>query len=99
MKNFISLLIAFIALPTAVNAESYWLILTYGEKGNYGAVEKIEMEMLLNVKAKVGNGRIVQHRVSKVGYADFIVLWVNKLNDYLLLKSCYFYLKSLLADF
>ena len=44
MKRFLLPLIAAIALPTAVNAESHWLILTYGGKGNYGAVEKIEME-------------------------------------------------------
>ena len=43
-KLFITLLAA-IALPTAVNAESYWLFLTLGDGGNDGAaaMEKIQM--------------------------------------------------------
>ena len=44
MKRFLIPLSAALALPTTVNAESYWLILTYGYKGYYGAMEKIEME-------------------------------------------------------
>ena len=44
MKRLLLPLLAAIALPTAINAESHWLILTYGGKGHYGAVEKIEME-------------------------------------------------------
>ena len=46
-KLLITLLAAF-ALPTAVNAESYWLILTYGTVGKFGAggLEKIEMSSL-----------------------------------------------------
>jgi len=44
MKRLLLPLLAAISLPTAVNAESHWLILTYGWKGYYGAMEKIEME-------------------------------------------------------
>jgi len=43
MKRLLLPLLAALALPTAVNAESYWLILTYGNKGYFGALEKIEM--------------------------------------------------------
>ena len=44
MKRLIISLLTALALPTGVNAESHWLILTYGWKGYYGAMEKIEME-------------------------------------------------------
>ena len=46
MKRLILPLIAALALPTSVNAESHWLILTYGLGQNHdaGALEKIEME-------------------------------------------------------
>ena len=45
MKRLLLPLLAAIALPTAVNAESYWLILTYGENGvsGGGGIEKIQM--------------------------------------------------------
>ena len=45
MKRLLLPLIAAFALPTDVNAESYWLILTYGENGVYGGggIEKIQM--------------------------------------------------------
>ena len=45
MKRLLLPLLAALTLPTAVNAESYWLILTYGHGGNHqsGALEKIEM--------------------------------------------------------
>ena len=49
MKRFLIPLIAALTLPTTVNAESYWLILTYGEaaKPNHtAALEKIEMASL-----------------------------------------------------
>ena len=51
MKRLLLPLLAAIALPTAVNAESYWLILRYGSQ--HGAsdfasssLEKIEMESM-----------------------------------------------------
>ena len=44
MKHLLLPLLAAIAFPTAVNAESYWLIITYGLGGTgAGALEKIEM--------------------------------------------------------
>ena len=45
MKRLLLQLIAALALPTAVNAESHWLILTYGQGFHHGgkALEKIEM--------------------------------------------------------
>ena len=50
MKRLLLPLLAALALPTAVNAESYWLILTYGDHGTLGgggigggALEKIQM--------------------------------------------------------
>ena len=51
MKRLVIALIAAIALPTAVNAESYWLILV--KKGKGGALEKIEMP---NIKACESEG-------------------------------------------
>ena len=46
MKRLLLPLLAALALPTAVNAESHWLILTYGQGKDYttAALEKIEME-------------------------------------------------------
>ena len=41
MKRFLLPLLAALALPTAVNAESYWLILTFAISG--ASLEKIEM--------------------------------------------------------
>ncbi len=48
MRKLLVPLLAALALPTAVNAESYWLILTYGQaKVNRPvALEKIEMASL-----------------------------------------------------
>ena len=48
MKRLLLPLLAALALPTSVNAESYWLILTYGERGvtGGGGIEKIEMPTL-----------------------------------------------------
>ena len=52
MKRLLLSLLAAIALPTAVNAESYWLILRYGSEHITGvglggaALEKIEMESM-----------------------------------------------------
>ena len=43
MKRLLFPLLAALALPTAVNAESYWLILTNGPTDAY---EKIEMGSL-----------------------------------------------------
>ena len=44
MKKLLIPLLAALALPTAVNAESYWLILKEGGKGK--ALEKIEMKSM-----------------------------------------------------
>ena len=43
MKRLLLPLLAALALPTAVNAESYWLLLTNG-KGNSYTMELIEMK-------------------------------------------------------
>ena len=43
MKRLLLPLIATLALPTAVNAESYWLVLRW-KAGGSGSLEKIEME-------------------------------------------------------
>ena len=48
MKRLLHPLIAALTLPTAVNDESYWLILMYNSKGT--AFEKIEMESLEQCK-------------------------------------------------
>ena len=50
MKYLILPLLAAIALPTAVNAESYWLILSSGS-GDSAALEKIEMASMEQCKA------------------------------------------------
>ena len=41
-KRFLTPLLATLALPTAVNAESYWLVLSKYEN----AIEKIEMKSM-----------------------------------------------------
>ena len=43
MKRFVLPLIAAIALPTAVNAESHWLILHYSH-AQRSSFEKVEMD-------------------------------------------------------
>ena len=45
MKRLLLPLLAALALPTAVNAESHWLIITYGHTNaaQAAALEKIEM--------------------------------------------------------
>ena len=45
MKRLLLPLLASLALPTAVNAESYWLIL-HSFRGTGKAFEKIEMESM-----------------------------------------------------
>ena len=37
MKRLLPPLLAALALPTAVNADSYWLVLTLGDGGHEGA--------------------------------------------------------------
>ena len=49
MKRLLLPLLAAIALPTAVNAESYWLILSSGS-GDSAALEKIEMASMEQCK-------------------------------------------------
>ena len=52
MSKLLISLLATISLPTAVNAESYWLILRYGSEHKSGvalggvALEKVEMESM-----------------------------------------------------
>jgi len=48
IKRLILPLIAALALLTSVNAESYWLILVFSDRGTVGtgALERIEMESL-----------------------------------------------------
>ena len=42
-KRLLFPLLAALALPTAVNAESYWLIIHMSKGGGYNALEKIEV--------------------------------------------------------
>ena len=44
MKRLLLPLLAALALPTAVNAESHWLIIRVTSYGDGNAFEKIEME-------------------------------------------------------
>ena len=44
MKRFLLPLLAALALPTALNAESYWLVLRVA--GNGKALEKIQMKSM-----------------------------------------------------
>ena len=46
MRKLLIPLLAAIALPTAVNAESYWLILRVDDDDSGVALEKIEMKSL-----------------------------------------------------
>ena len=46
MKRLLLPLIAALALPTAVNAESYWLILRVDDDDSGVALEKIEMKSM-----------------------------------------------------
>ena len=43
MKRLLLPLLAALALPTAVNAESYWLVIGWSVNSNGMALEKIEM--------------------------------------------------------
>ena len=44
MKRFLIPLLAAVALPSAVNAESHWLIIRESSYGDYFDLVKIEME-------------------------------------------------------
>ena len=46
MKRLLLPLLAVLALPTAVNAESYWLILRVDDDDSGVALEKIEMKSM-----------------------------------------------------
>ena len=46
MKRLLLPLIATLALPTAVNAESYWLILGWSWSSGSSGLEKIEVESM-----------------------------------------------------
>tara|TARA_B100001057_G_scaffold431768_1_gene459492 strand:- start:64 stop:291 length:228 start_codon:yes stop_codon:yes gene_type:complete len=61
MKYLILPLLAAIALPTAVNAESYWLILSSGS-GDSAALEKIEMASMEQCKEQ---GEIFTSEIKK----------------------------------
>ena len=50
MKRLLLPLLAALALPTAVNAESYWLIIFHSSGSNNAALEKIEMESIQQCK-------------------------------------------------
>ena len=48
MKKFLIPILAALSLPTAINAESYWLVLYVGQSSRAGRdLEKIEMPDLL----------------------------------------------------
>ena len=74
MKKLISFLIAFSAFPTALNAESYWLILRYSPRtygGFSAALEKVEMESMAQCElqgAKWKTGRIAVDISNFVGF-------------------------------
>ena len=55
MKRLLLPLLAALALPTAVNAESHWLILTYGWKGYYGAMEMYMEKMAMIRSSPIWN--------------------------------------------
>ena len=44
MKRFLISLLAALSLPSAVNAESHWLIIRASSFGDHNDLEKIEME-------------------------------------------------------
>ena len=46
MKRLLLPLLAALALPTAVNAESYWLVLRVDDEDSGVALEKIEMKSM-----------------------------------------------------
>ena len=51
MKKVILTLLAAFAIPTAINAESYWLVLYVGQSSRAGRdLEKIEMPDLLQCR-------------------------------------------------
>ena len=49
MKRLLLPLLAALALPTAVNAESYWLLISAGNVNSH-ALEKIEMKSMEQCK-------------------------------------------------
>ena len=67
MKRLLLPLLAAIALPTAVNAESYWLILGWSGSTHSVTFEKIEVESMEQFKEKVGIFRI-KETASKEGW-------------------------------
>ena len=50
MKRLLLPLLAALALPTAINAESYWLILGWSGSAHSVAFEKIEVESMEQCK-------------------------------------------------
>ena len=75
MKRLLLPLLAALALPTAVNAESYWMIIMLAtSKGN--SLEKIEMISMSQcedegkkAKKKLGSFKGSQNLVAKIRYA------------------------------
>ena len=67
MKRLLLPLLAALALPTAVNAESYWLVLI--GKGTNRILEKIEMK---NMKKCEEQGKIFENLGGKYGYVCLI---------------------------
>ena len=66
MRKLLIPLLAVFALPTAVNAESYWLILIEGGKKHGKALEKIEMESMEQCEE--------QGNLFKSGYRGYVCL-------------------------
>ena len=58
MKRLLLPLLAALALPTAVNAESYWLVLI--GKGTNRILEKIEMKNMKNANNKAKSSIILE---------------------------------------
>tara|TARA_Y100000813_G_C23836509_1_gene199951 strand:- start:261 stop:488 length:228 start_codon:yes stop_codon:yes gene_type:complete len=61
VKRLLIPLLAALALPTAVNAESHWLVLTYGSNSgsSSASLEKIEMPSAEFCEKKEDVGKIV----------------------------------------
>ena len=67
MKRLLLPLLAALALPTAVNAKSYWLVLI--GKGTNRILEKIEMK---NMKKCEEQGKIFDNLGGNYGYVCLI---------------------------
>ena len=78
MRKLLIPLLAAIALPTAVNAESYWLVIILGMGGNDkpAAFEKIEMSSMEDCQKE---GKIWKNRNDKFnGYIKNFICITGK---------------------